>query len=230
MTQLRADILDGVYPVGSRIPAERRLAALLGVNRVTIRSALGHLAGAGLLSVRQGAGYEVNDFHRRGGPDLIKVVASRSKQRGEFEDAAADMLLVRRQLAAGLLERLLTRPPSAQALVRIFAAVDDFESSSRQGESSERLAELDLEIIGRLFEATGSSVLGLCMNPIVAALGAFPSLRDAIYANPSENVMGWRGLCSWLTEPSEEALGLILHALRERDQQTLTSLFSRESD
>ena len=90
MTQLRADILDGLYPIGTRLPAERRLAERLGVNRVTIRSALGHLAGAGLLTVRQGSGYEVRDFHRQGGPHLIQEVASRSQQKGDFEDVVKD--------------------------------------------------------------------------------------------------------------------------------------------
>ena len=228
MTQLRADILDGLYPIGTRLPAERRLAERLGVNRVTIRSALGHLAGAGLLTVRQGAGYEVRDFHRQGGPHLIQEVASRSQQKGDFEDVVKDMLLVRRQLAAGLLERLHTRAPSNQSRLRILAAVERFEQAANDRADTERLAELDLEIVSNLIEATKSPVLSLCMNPIVAALSAFPSLRGAIYTNPSENVAGWKALCEWLLQPHEGTVEPIVKALWERDQQTLKRLFKTE--
>ena len=37
---LRTNIINGTYPIGSRLPAERTLSELLGVNRLTLRAAI----------------------------------------------------------------------------------------------------------------------------------------------------------------------------------------------
>lgn len=54
--RLRAQIAEGAWPVGSRLPGETTLAKDLGVGRSTVREALRALAGAGMLQPRQGAG------------------------------------------------------------------------------------------------------------------------------------------------------------------------------
>jgi GntR family transcriptional regulator, transcriptional repressor for pyruvate dehydrogenase complex len=54
--RLRAQITDGHWPVGSKLPGETTLARELGVGRSTVREALRALAGAGLVQPRQGAG------------------------------------------------------------------------------------------------------------------------------------------------------------------------------
>ncbi|MFJ3666519.1 FadR/GntR family transcriptional regulator [Streptomyces sp. NPDC090106] len=54
--RLRAQIADGHWPVGTRLPGETTLAKELGVGRSTVREALRALAGAGLVRARQGAG------------------------------------------------------------------------------------------------------------------------------------------------------------------------------
>ena len=57
--QLRALIHAGEYPVGSRLPAERDLAAQLGVSRPSVREALIALEVEGLVDVRVGSGVVV---------------------------------------------------------------------------------------------------------------------------------------------------------------------------
>jgi DNA-binding FadR family transcriptional regulator len=58
--QLRQSIDHGEYPVGSRLPAERELADMLGVSRPTVREALIALEVEGLLRIRVGSGIYVN--------------------------------------------------------------------------------------------------------------------------------------------------------------------------
>jgi DNA-binding FadR family transcriptional regulator len=58
--QLRQLIDHGEYPVGSRLPAERELADMLGVSRPTVREALIALEVEGLLRIRVGSGIYVN--------------------------------------------------------------------------------------------------------------------------------------------------------------------------
>lgn len=54
--QIRSQIVDGKYPVGSKIPTENELAALLEVSRPTIRQALDLLAREGRLVRVKGSG------------------------------------------------------------------------------------------------------------------------------------------------------------------------------
>jgi GntR family phosphonate transport system transcriptional regulator len=53
---LAAEIADGNYRTGSRLPSESDLAARFGVNRHTVRHALTDLAARGLTRSRRGAG------------------------------------------------------------------------------------------------------------------------------------------------------------------------------
>ncbi|RST17853.1 FadR family transcriptional regulator [Streptomyces sp. WAC05374] len=54
--QLRAQLTDGAWAVGDRIPTEHDLAEQLGVGRNTVREAVRVLVHAGLLESRQGNG------------------------------------------------------------------------------------------------------------------------------------------------------------------------------
>lgn len=53
---LADSIADGTYAAGDKLPSEARLAADLGVNRLTVRRAIEELARAGLVHSRQGSG------------------------------------------------------------------------------------------------------------------------------------------------------------------------------
>lgn len=53
---LLAEIGDGLYRPGDKLPTEADLAARFGVNRHTVRHALGHLAEGGIVHARRGAG------------------------------------------------------------------------------------------------------------------------------------------------------------------------------
>jgi GntR family transcriptional regulator, transcriptional repressor for pyruvate dehydrogenase complex len=64
-------IVTGTYPAGLRIPSEVDLAAELSCGRSTIREALRHLAGLGVVQSRRGSGALVLDFRREGTPALL---------------------------------------------------------------------------------------------------------------------------------------------------------------
>ena len=53
---LRALLLDARVPAGARLPAERRLAAALGLSRTTVAAAYRLLRDEGYLASRQGSG------------------------------------------------------------------------------------------------------------------------------------------------------------------------------
>jgi GntR family transcriptional regulator, transcriptional repressor for pyruvate dehydrogenase complex len=57
--QLRDAILDGRFPLGTKLPPERELAIEFRVNRTSVREAIKVLEGLGLVTVRQGDGATV---------------------------------------------------------------------------------------------------------------------------------------------------------------------------
>ncbi|HVW49844.1 MAG TPA: FadR/GntR family transcriptional regulator [Trinickia sp.] len=65
MRRLETALLDGTWPAGTRLPAERALAERFDVSRNTIREAIQRLAARDLLQSRRGAGVYVTDRLRR---------------------------------------------------------------------------------------------------------------------------------------------------------------------
>lgn len=69
--QLITAILDGTFPPGSPLPAERGLAEKFGVTRPTLREALQRLAAEGWVTIRHGKATEVNNYWETGGLGLL---------------------------------------------------------------------------------------------------------------------------------------------------------------
>lgn len=233
--RVRAAILRGELAPGERLPPERDLAASFGVNRGTLRAALRELELGGLLSVLHGSGYSVKDFRQSGGPALVPAIAELAKESGDFAGVAADLLLVRRALAAVLLERLAAQRLSRPGLRAIEDAVAAFAelAATTPRASTAALAEADMRVVHALVAATESAVLGLFVNPIASILERLPELREAIYAEPAENAAAYRavveGLKQGALQPAPGAAafgagGVAASALEARDQATLTRL------
>jgi DNA-binding FadR family transcriptional regulator len=119
--QLRALIESGEYPVGTRLPPERDLAAQLGVSRPSVREALIALEVAGLVEIRVGSGIYARtpDTHEAGivlhneeGPfELIRAraliepeiaaAAARNLKRSQLDPIRATIGLMEADAAAG---------------------------------------------------------------------------------------------------------------------------------
>src|SRR5215475_5334680 len=106
--QILSRIVAGQYPSGLRLPSEADLAAEFACGRSTVREALRHLAGLGVVRSRRGSGAMVLDFRREGTPALLPwyIMA------GRFDRPAAvlarELLGLRSMLAAEAV-RLSTR-------------------------------------------------------------------------------------------------------------------------
>jgi len=220
---LRGAVLAGDFAAGARLPPERSLAASFAVNRVTVRAALAQLVREGLLTVRQGSGYQVRDWLASGGPPLVLELA-RGARGAELTAVVRDLLEVRRGLARVVLERLARKKPAKAAVARVGKAVDRLEALVGEGASARALAQADLEVLGAVVAATQSEVLRLMLNPVAGVLLGLEPLARAMFAAPAENVAGWRLFIEWLEAPSPATVDVGVAALAALDEATLRAL------
>ncbi len=115
--ELRQRLLQKIYPPGTMIPSEMKLAAELGVSQGTVRRALNGLVDEGLLIRRQGLGTFVPEIEDRrslflffnmighDGQHELPPAQLISSERGEATQAEADRLA----LASGSPVRRLLR-------------------------------------------------------------------------------------------------------------------------
>ncbi|MET8703618.1 GntR family transcriptional regulator [Kitasatospora sp. NPDC004723] len=78
-SKLRAQIADGTYPPGSKLPRQVDLAAELGWSDATVRRAYGDLAAEGLVTATRNAGTVVNRLPHLSGADRARSVRNTGK-------------------------------------------------------------------------------------------------------------------------------------------------------
>lgn len=110
--QLGTAIRLGVYPLGTALPSERDLAALLQVSRATLREAMAALRAAGLVQTKRG----------RGGGTIVTLKQTMPSARSAARTTAA----TRRDWLDALDFRRIVEPGAAQ-----FAAQIDLSEGRR---------------------------------------------------------------------------------------------------
>lgn len=182
-------ILDGTLKAGDRLPAQRELAATLGVSRPSLREALTVLETLGLVVVKPGLGVFVQDpeqrrpvwrFGERGSP--ADVYDARICLEGHAAELAA-----RRMDAAG--EGLLE------------AVIADLETAVREG---------DLVAATAADAAFHDAVFALCGNPVLADM--YRAVREIMVASQRLPLAEPETLSETLAEHR-----VVLAALRSRD-------------
>ncbi|MGR6316639.1 FCD domain-containing protein [Micromonospora soli] len=143
--QLRARILGGEWPVGTRIPTEPQLVAALGVGRNTVREAVRALVHAGVLEPRQGSGTYVVSTD-----ELAPVVARRLT-----DDRMAEVIEVRRafEVEAARLAAVRRTPADLAALDGALAAREAAWRSGRVDEFVDTDAALHTAVVAAAHNA-----------------------------------------------------------------------------
>lgn len=143
--QLRALIIAGEFPVGSRLPAERDLALQLGVSRPSLREALIALEVEGYITVQMGSGIYVCELPPRNqkGFDL-------SGEEGPLE------LIRARALLEGEVAATAAKNGSKQQFDAVEEAIDMMAADAAAGIKP---VDADRLFHHRVAEASGNSVL-----------------------------------------------------------------------
>ncbi|MFD7506201.1 FadR/GntR family transcriptional regulator [Streptomyces sp. NPDC059850] len=189
ISQLRAQITSGDWPVGSRIPTEPELVEQLGVARNTVREAVRALAHNGLLDIRQGSGTYVlatselaGVMHRRFASAEPRHVA---ELRSALETKAAQLAAERR---------------TEQDVKQIDAQLDRRERAWESGEA-EAFVEADATLHMAIVAAAHNDVLAA----LYADLGSV--VRDFLRAD----------VAGGLSPEAYVDHARLVEAIRERD-------------
>lgn len=147
-------ILNGDYPIASTLPAERELAARLGITRPTLREALQRLARDGWLEIRQGKSTRVRDYWQEGSLGVLGALARRtSTLPGDF---VPNLLAVRLALAPAYTRQAVERQASGVA--------DALEGYARLHDEPAVLAAYDWRLHCRLTILSGNPIFTLILN------------------------------------------------------------------
>jgi DNA-binding FadR family transcriptional regulator len=157
--RLVAGVLSGRYAPGERLPAQRALAAELGVNLASVREGVKRLEQLRLVETRHGDGMRVRDWRAHGGLDvLVHAVA---------DGGALDAALVREVFEA---RRLLLAEASALAAERRTdehaALLARLAGELRAARDDAAAQGLDLAFMATVIEAAGNLAFSLIANSI----------------------------------------------------------------
>jgi GntR family transcriptional repressor for pyruvate dehydrogenase complex len=203
MRKLETALLDGTWPVGARLPAERVLAERYDVARNTIREAIQRLAARGLLQSRRGAGVYVTDQLRTG-------IASPWGQLVADHPALRDDILEFRRVLEGATAYFAALRADSADLKRIRALMKELERSRKVDDKAGE-ASADARLHDAIAQASHNtmflhlhtSVLGMLREHItINGTG----LREADAASSDLLLLQHRTLCeAILARRPEEA-------------------------
>ncbi|MDO5638718.1 MAG: FadR/GntR family transcriptional regulator [Neisseria sp.] len=132
---LEERIVSGEYPVGSKLPPERRLAEEFGVSRPSLRSALKMLVARDMLEARQGDGYYVSAKPQQ---DFLLGWQSLLGNHPDWENDVFDFS----RSMEGCMAALAAERRTDADLKRMAFWLEKFEQAYRSG-SREQQAEAD---------------------------------------------------------------------------------------
>jgi GntR family transcriptional regulator, negative regulator for fad regulon and positive regulator of fabA len=151
---LVTDILNGTFPPGSLLPAERELSVLLGVTRPTLREALRRIESDGWVSVQQGKPTQVMDYWRDGGLNLLSSLVRNSQQIPN--NFIPNLLEVRLDMAPSYTRSAVENSPA-----ELIAYLDRSKSLD---ESPEKYASYDWELHKALTVWSNNPIYSMILN------------------------------------------------------------------
>ncbi len=221
--RLRADILAGRIAAGSRLPAERELAAALGVNRLTLRASLAQLEALGLITTRHGSGSIVNNWKRRAGLEATSAVFSAlDPTEPAYEHFVGSVLEFRRAIAAEIFglamgkitEESYSRLEAVHA--KMIQSLDDPLA----------FADEDINFMRELCTAVDNVCFDLVLNTFAKLRVDAPEFVKLLYADCADWVRIYPiGLKILRTGKQELAWTTLRQTLESRDVTFLRGMF-----
>ena len=216
---LRNSVLSGEYPIGSRLPPERILAAELGVNRLTLRSAISSLQSQGIVEPQHGRGVIVQDYRTSGGLDLMSHIQDPVQLENTFA--------LRKVLAAQALADACEQATSRD--INLLKSIAKAQEQRAQGSLDDlSFWEGDLEFMSCLVVASKNLALRLVFNSFAKIIKAHHQAVDESLKDRESACSSYYALIALIRNRDPElAHKSVLGHLCEADQQALKSALSR---
>ncbi len=147
-------ILNGDYPPGSILPAERELAVTLGVTRPTLRETLQRLGRDGWLTIQQGKPTRVNNYWQEGGLNVLNALVHYSEKLSP--DFVPNLLQVRLLLAPSYTRQAIERAPTL--------VLEFLRGSTTLNDLPEEYASFDWRLHHMLTVNSGNPIFTLILN------------------------------------------------------------------
>lgn len=168
-------ILTGNWGPQSRLPPERKLAALHETNRNTLREAIRRLEQSRLVTVRQGQGATVQCFREVGSLELLPPFIRYGRDDAEKTRVLLDLAAVRRLLLSHIVAVACERRED-QDLRGLWLAAEEVRAAELEGQP-QALSEARVGWNAALLTAAHSLGLRWLLNPMLRATAAVCELR-----------------------------------------------------
>lgn len=175
--QLRDQIVSGEVEAGARLPSERELSEVLGVNRQAVREALKRLAQARLVSIHQGGATRVLAWRDAAGLGLLSTLIFRGD--GTLDLGVARSAIEMRSALAPDIARLAAirgGPTTADALDVLV------EQMRGAGPDLAEVQTLALAYWGTLAAGSGNMAYRLAFNTLRESYQQFQRLLTQVLA------------------------------------------------
>lgn len=226
-TRLRADILAGRIAPGSRLPAERELATMLGVNRLTLRASLAQLEALGFITTRHGSGSVVNNWRQRAGLEAVSSVFSAlDPSEVVYEHFVGSVLEFRRAIAAEIFALAMGKVTKES-----YARLEAIHATMVQKlDDPLAFAEEDINFMRELCVAVDNVCFELVLNTFARLRVDAPEFVKLLYADCADWAKVYPiGLKILKTGQQELAWTTLRQALEARDGIFLRSVFGAKS-
>jgi len=165
--QIRRRVIHGHLRPGDRLPAERDLAAKLGVSRNTVREALRGLEMAGVLRLQKGV---------RGGAFVVApngdTVGVALQDMYQLGSVSPEQLTEVRLHMTAIVVRIVCQRMTEELLQELERSVDDALAATKAGDFATR-SRILLEMHNILARATGNPILVAIMKGLIAITREF---------------------------------------------------------
>ncbi len=218
---LRDELLAGRWEAGERLPSERALAEEHGVNRVSVRGAVGRLVALGLVTVKRGDGIRATGVREAGSIDLIGHLLEASEKRDVPLDVVQDLLEVRRMAASEAVALACARATDEDVATLKRLAADQAACM----DDPAAFAAGDVAFARAVLAAGRNMALQLLLNTIERFYAARPEVGRALLADPAVTLASYYATLSLIeNRDPDRARATVREALEPIDAVALKQL------
>jgi DNA-binding FadR family transcriptional regulator len=182
-TKLLRRIVDGIYPAGSSLPNERKLAEEFGVTRNVVREALKRIEAMGMVTIRQGSGCHVEDLQTKGGIELVDLFLF--KRDGSIDEEILEDIIEFHVNIHISVVRLAAQNITPEEIEQLRALLKE---RSEMEIDDERLPGLTTEISRAIVKATHNMYYLLLFNTMARVIRTSRSFFELPVLTPESQV------------------------------------------